>query len=529
MIIGIDFGTCYSSVAVMEGTIPKAGAVGGARGVPTLFMYSSLQNRELYGEDCNLMEAWDHPGEVVRNMKRRIREDPGSLGTDVESNGRRFLLRDVVKGYLGYLISYVKAAGTEFSGPKEIEYATITVPVGIKSGSMMATDYIESIRDILAEAAGLSEDRVSVISEPEAAALSYLWGVGIDGIKEDKTFLVFDLGGGTLDVTVEKYYASEKKFDTLVRKGDLNLGGNDWDAKLREYIEGQVGPIEFKTKDEEADFAGAVTGLKEKLTETSTDGFVKSYGGETYSLAVSRAQFEEATKDLLERAINVFREALESYGESVDTLDSIVLVGGGSNMPQIRRGIEEAVPGYDKSRISIHDPSKAIAKGAAIRARQSMSAGERKPWPVVDIVPKASQTYGIMSERDGRKMLYNMIFINTSMEKEGDRYVPIVIRDEEPFHTKSFSDEKAVYVVYESSVEASECDGRWSEIGDGARPNGLFVTIPIPPEYYTEDRSNTYEMYPELTLDANGIITISIYDASGNLIKTEKGSTSGGA
>ena len=208
MIIGIDFGTYFSSAAIMSGLIPvtnymKRDTTG--MGIPSLFMYNADKDMEMYGEDCATGEAYRHASDIVRYMKRTVREDPANMGRTITSGGKQYTIQQVIEKYLTFLVSEIKMAAVrsgEFENT-DIEAVTITAPVGISSGQMMATDYNRFLRETMMRITGLGEDKVRILQEPVAAAISYLYSEDIRKRYEDKTsVVVFYMFVVTLDVTV---------------------------------------------------------------------------------------------------------------------------------------------------------------------------------------------------------------------------------------------------------------------------------------------------------------------------------------
>lgn len=152
MIVGIDFGTCFSSAAIMNGLIPVTNyASDTAEGIPSLFMYSKDLNKELYGNECTGKEGIENEEDVVRYMKRQVRENPDSLSNSLISGGREYLLKDIIEKYLTYLVSKIRQGARDSGEFKsdEIDTVTITAPVGIAQGQMMASDYNKLLQDMM--------------------------------------------------------------------------------------------------------------------------------------------------------------------------------------------------------------------------------------------------------------------------------------------------------------------------------------------------------------------------------------------
>lgn len=516
MIIGIDFGTCFSSAAIMSGLIPvtnymKRDTTG--MGIPSLFMYSEEDGKELYGEDCVTGKAYRHASDIVRYMKRTVREDPANMDRTVRSGGKDYTIQQVIEKYLTFLVSEVKMAAVrsgEFENT-DIEAVTITAPVGISSGQMMATDYNRFLRETMMRITGLNADRVRVLQEPVAAAISYLYSEDIrkryDG---NASVAVFDMGGGTLDVTVVEHNPRTMEYSILSKEGDLQLGGNDWDAALRQAVlDKTVG--EWSGTDEESVLLDkAVTELKTNLSDSEESMIFFTMNGKDVFCRFSREEFEECSKDLMDRAMDVLDRAMCS-----DTLpegfsaDRIVLVGGSSNMPMIREAIRECT-GYSDEDIQIFEPSKAIAKGAAVFSKMNFSSDGCGRGPkVIDMV---TNTYGFGSRYEGeRDCIYNMIY-------KGDRFDGsgmIVKKSETDFVPLRDNQTTVSFNIYESECLSGDgFDGNWFDKGKGETYNGLHVSVQVPPEYI--GKATAFCMWVTLTLDANGILTITITDRAGN-------------
>lgn len=226
MIIGIDFGTCFSSAAIMNGLIPVTSYVKDTtgEGVPSLFMYSAEKNMEMYGEECTTGEAFRHSADIVRYMKRTVRENPQNLDMTIRSGGKDFAIGEVIEKYMTFLVSKIREGAIksgEFSN-NEIEAVTITAPVGISSDSMMASDYNRLLQDCMCRITNLPRDKVRVLQEPVAAAISYLYSEDIRTHYDDiQRIMVFDLGGGTLDVTIVEHNPKAMTYEILAKEGDL--------------------------------------------------------------------------------------------------------------------------------------------------------------------------------------------------------------------------------------------------------------------------------------------------------------------
>ncbi len=511
MKIGIDFGTCYTSVAIMNGNTPVTTCLKDRTGMgtPTLFMFSRESMRELYGEQCKGSEAFLHPDDVIRYMKRTVRENPGNLDAPVMSGGERYLLRDVIKKYLTYIISETVKGAVEFGefDNTEIEDVTITAPVGISNGQMMASDYNRFLQEMVMDITSLPEDHVHIVREPVAAAISYLYSQDMKAhYSEDQTIMVFDLGGGTLDVTVMRHDVRAMTFEILAKEGDLALGGNDWDTGLADLVMGKVGIPSIEDPEERAEFMEKITRLKAELTTMEKSGILFTYKGEDKACSVTRAEFEEVSSDLIERALEVVDRTFASYEGGADSIDKIVLVGGSCNMPMIAK----AISGKYEADVQIYEPSKAISKGAAVFSKLASNQGGTDAVKIIDIV---DCTYGFESHYEGKTpRLYNMIFKGARFNDAG----MIRVRSESTFVAHRDTQSRVTFRIYESEYRKTGDDNEdnWCDLGNGEKFNGLEVSVQIPPEYI--GRARSFSMRPEMIYNSNGILELTVKDLQGN-------------
>ncbi len=516
MIIGIDFGTCYSSIAIMNGQIPitNFGSKGDERGIPSLFMYSRALNSELYGADCEIGEAVVNSKEVIRYMKRIVRQNPSNLNAPITSNGKTYTIKEVLKKYLTFLLAKAKdnaKRSGEFSNI-DIERVTITAPVGIAEGQMTATDYNQLLVDTVVEITGLDKSKISIIQEPVGAAIAYLYSDDLRRIYAKKqTIMVFDLGGGTLDVTILEHDPYLQQYSIKDKDGDLQLGGNDWDQALAGLVVKKAGITGDMTDPEEkSKFISKIVALKEDLTPNPSGEIYFKKDSRGYFADVTRAEFENASKGLLDNAVKVVRRVLGRYtGE----IDKIVLVGGASNMPQIESRLKSefanVVGGADN--IFRFDPSKAISKGAAIYAKMvEEDPGKGKNVKPVDIL---SHTYGVDSHKDGVHMIYNILY-------KGEKK-PATSVAETTFTPREDTQTRAAFTVYESDAmrQGEGSDANWIEFTAG-NSNGIKVTVDVPDEY--KGKAKSFVIRPELSIDENEILVITVRDQKGKVIGTEK-------
>ena len=223
----------------------------------------------------------------------------------------------------------------------------------------------------------------------------------------------------------------------------------------------------------------------------------------------TREEFESCTSELLRRASEVVDRTLDTLLMGIAQVDKIVLVGGSSNMLQIKNMIESRYGSEYGAEVLLFEPSKAIAKGAAVFAKMTSSRnGSELGGKVIDC---ASHTYGFESHKDGKdEMIYNMIYKSTSFDDTG----MIRVTSDSDF-IPMYDDQTMVsFDIYES--EHLKTDSDWFELGQGETYNGLHCTVQVPPEYLGKARG--FRMWVSLTLDTNGILEISVRDRAGNKI-----------
>ncbi len=243
----------------------------------------------------------------------------------------------------------------------EVRQVVITVPAYFGDDQRKATRYAGKL-------AGL--EVVDIINEPVAAALSYGFAQAEAGIGE--TVLVFDLGGGTFDTTVIQI--SEMKIRTVATDGHRDLGGTDWDLLLAKEVARRFMDEENTEDPLDDDYAAQtlsseVEEQKRRLTDLETTEFMVSYDGSTAAIPMTRQEFEELTSGLFEETVDVTRRVLgAAAAKGVDKIDQILLVGGSSRMPAIKRRLEEVfgIP------CRLKDPDLAVATGAALYARKKL-------------------------------------------------------------------------------------------------------------------------------------------------------------
>ena len=516
MIIGIDFGTCFSSVTMMNGDTPQSNWIHdpNGTGIPSVFMYSATRQKELYGYECiSDAESLEHSKDVIQYLKRMVRENPDNLSKTVMSGGKAFEVRSILEKYLTYVIAEAERAAEnsgEFPNPK-IEEVVITVPIGISSGQMAATDYNQLLVDTIAKIRGLPKNKIHILNEPVAAAIAYLYQENIRAkFTKSETILVFDLGGGTLDVTIVEYNPNTQTYDIKVKEGDLKLGGNEWDEKLAALLLRNAGIHNFDYPEEEAYFKREVTTLKCALSKRDRGWIAFTWNSEDVDVKCTRLEFENETRELLDRAIAVTKKAIDNFPSGLSGIDKIILVGGSCNMPKIKRRMVEEFSLLGEGKILLYKPSHAISIGAGIYAKLSARSRIMPQRIVKDIV---THTYGfdIFDKDRNESMIYNLLFKGTPYGADGT----IQVKSDTAFIPIENKQQEFEFNVYESDAARRPGeDGNLMSLNSGEE-NGMRITIPVPHKYRRKARE--YGVYATFRIN-NEILELIITDKEGNQV-----------
>lgn len=369
-IIGIDLGTSNSAAAVLIG------------GKPT--MIPSAEGTTMYGKAFPSVVAFTKDGtllvgeparrQAVSNPKRTILAVKRKMGTNYKYkiNGKEYTPQQIS----AFILQKIKRDAEEFLGEK-IEKAVITVPAYFDDNQRQATKDAGAI-------AGLEVMRI--INEPTAAALAY----GLDRSEHELKILVFDFGGGTLDVTIMEF--GEGVFEVRSTSGDTQLGGTDMDKAIMDYI------IEEFKKKEGIDLRNDSTAMQrlreaaekakiELSTMLETDinlPFITSdkTGPKHLQMKLTRAKLEQLVEPILERCKGPIERALNDAKLKPSDIDKIILVGGPTRMPCVRKFVEDYIGKKAERGV---DPMECVAQGAAIQA--GVLAGEIKDILLLDVTP----------------------------------------------------------------------------------------------------------------------------------------------
>lgn len=364
--IGIDLGTTNSCVAVMEGgepvVIPNAE---GARTTPSVVAFSK-EGERIVGEPAK-RQAVTNPDRTITSIKREM-----GMDYKVSIDGKDYSPQEIS----AIILQKLKADAEAYLGDTVTE-AVITVPAYFTDAQRQATKDAGRI-------AGLNVKRI--INEPTAASLAY----GLDKTDHEEKILVFDLGGGTFDVSILEI--GDGTFEVLATSGNNRLGGDDFDNILVDYI-----AAEFKKTDgvdlrqdkmSLQRLKDAAEKAKKELSSTLTTNInlpfitATAEGPKHLNMDLSRAKFDELTAHLVEKTMEPTRKALADSGLSTSQIDKIVLVGGSTRIPAVQEAIKKFTGKDPHKGIN---PDECVALGAAIQA--GVLAGEVKDVLLLDVTP----------------------------------------------------------------------------------------------------------------------------------------------
>ncbi len=365
--VGIDLGTTNSVVAVLEGgeptVIPNAE---GARTTPSVVAFTP-SGEVLVGEVAK-RQAVTNPDRTIRSVKRH-------MGTDwkVDIDGKDYRPQQIS----AFVLQKLKRDAEAYLG-EAVTNAVITVPAYFSDAERQATKEAGEI-------AGLTVDRI--INEPTAAALAY----GLDKGETEQTVLVFDLGGGTFDVSLLDI--ADGVFEVKATNGDNRLGGDDWDAKIVEWLVTQFknkhGVDLSQDKMARQRLQEAAERAKIELSSASETSINLPYitasaaGPLHLDEKLTRAEFQRMTQDLLDRCRTPFNTVIKDANTSVDKIDQVLLVGGSTRMPAVADLVRELTGGKEPNKGV--NPDEVVALGASLQA--GVLKGEVKDVLLLDVTP----------------------------------------------------------------------------------------------------------------------------------------------
>jgi len=481
-IIGIDLGTTNSCVSVMEGNEPVVIAnAEGKRTTPSIVAFVEGGERKV--GDPAKRQAVTNPHKTIYSIKRFMGDKFSEIPNEVKRvpykvvKGDNDTPRVDIDGRLytpqeisAMTLQKMKKTAEDYLG-QEVTEAVVTVPAYFNDAQRQATKEAGEI-------AGLKVRRI--INEPTAAALAY----GLDKAHEDKKIAVYDLGGGTFDISILEL--GDGVFEVLATNGDTHLGGDDFDDNIIDWLASEFKSAEGIDLKEDAMALQRLKEAAEKAkielsassqTEINLPYITATASGPKHLVkTLTRAQFEQLTDDLVKRSMDPCKKALNDAGLSASDIDEVILVGGSTRMPKIQEEVEKF---FGKAPSKGVNPDEVVAVGAAIQG--GVLTGDVKDVLLLDVTPLSLgiETMG--------GVFTKLIDANTT----------IPTKKSETFSTAADN---------QPSVEIHVLQGE-RQMASGNKTIGRFHLNDIPPA-----QRGVPQIEVTFDIDANGIIKVSATD-----------------
>ncbi|MDR0908309.1 MAG: Hsp70 family protein [Spirochaetaceae bacterium] len=478
-VYGIDLGTTYSVIATLDDNGMPIVIENQDEGTRTLAsaVYFQEGGDPVVGEVAK-SQAEVEPERVVQYVKREIGKSDAQKR---EFDGITYDPITISSLILKRMKEYANEQG------EDVKDVVITCPAYFGNEERAATKQAGIV-------AGLNV--LNIVNEPTAAALNYC----CREFKENRKIMVYDLGGGTFDITLFNFAVDEAgkaTIDIIDKGGDDRLGGIDWDARLYDYIAEQYCNENGLSTDQidnelRVNIKNQVEGIKKLLSKKATHSFNVSYSGDTTRIEVSAEKFEELTQDLVERTMDFVRQLLSNNSLAPENIDVVLLVGGSTFMPMIKNAVE----GMFHSKVRVEDPNLAVAKGAALAAAIEWNEiidkrvrGETDQFSEInDIENTQAPTQPITEEEASKLRIGIPQQVSTFNDKLSRSFGPAVFVDESHYMIDN--------LLFDGDEMPSEATGQYGTMADNQAAVEFTVF-----ENFAKDRVNKH-VTP--SIDENG-------------------------
>lgn len=464
------------------------------------------------GEDYFGYDAIDKSREknlpTIEGIKIKVRSNEKNLNYPCGKSEEVQTYGDILRKMLRYLLSLVQRSCKDLRmGDNAIECITIAAPASLSKGGIQNAGYNLLLKQTIMDYTHLDSNHVFVEKEPVMAAYAYFH---LNNPNKDQKIFVFDLGGGTLDTSIVKYTVSTGMIDVLTVDGE-EIGGNNWTQELLNLVKEQ-GPDNGVPRNynyNSPKFRDDIEDLKKKLSNINRKVFKIYTESGVKQLSISCEDFEEATSDLLDKCRECVCRTIDNSPFRSDDIDLVLLVGGSSRMPQIKRMFSD-FPGMGNN-VQLFMPDMAISNGCALFSKNYTHSGDITLAP--DIRETAPHSYGVEIKDLGNTQLVKNIIFKGDEYNEGKicktpncTFRPMNDKINSELHIK----------VYESNVCSKDCNDGCAELTEGMVPFGEPIIIPIPEEYV--NKPTEFKIRVVFTLTSDGILKVSIKNVQNSCI-----------